>query len=80
MELVSKEVLVTMIDDVQTGARFEQLRTDAGISVKQAAKGAKMSLAYLYALEQGKRRWNDKLLSRLVKAVNRISAKKSSKR
>lgn len=80
MELVSVEVSVTMIDDVQTGARFEKLRVDAGLSVKQVANAAKMSLAYLYALERGNRKWNDKLLQRLLKAVNRVSAKTSSKK
>lgn len=80
MELISRQVSVMMIDDVETGAAFEEFRVKSGMSVKQAAAAADMSLAYLYALERGQRKWNEKLLKRLVQAVTSKRSKGSEKK
>lgn len=80
MELVSRMVSIREIDHVKTGAKFKKFRLAAGISVELAANGANMSAAYLYALEQGKRAWNDSLLHDLVKSVENKGAKPSVKK
>lgn len=84
MELVSKKMSVRTIDHVKTGAKFQKFRLEAGVSVELAASGADMSPAYLYALEAGKRRWNETLLTDLVRSVEnkgvKPPVKKSSKK
>ena len=61
-------VNVRAIDCRRTGARAKKQRLAAGLSIRDVAKGVRVSPSHLYKLENGTRGWSDEL----VKAFNHV--------
>jgi transcriptional regulator with XRE-family HTH domain len=75
MDVVHRVVKTTEVDGEKTGARFRKYRKDAGVVMEDLATHTKTSESLLYMLEQGKRKWTQDKLDRLVKAVDVLSGR-----
>lgn len=75
MKPVYREDVVITIDSVKTGEAVQEYREKKRVRVADVIGVMGVSLTYFYALEGGKRSWSEKLLSRAIKAIDKVSRK-----
>lgn len=62
---------VEQIDNAATGAMARAMRVKSGKSLRSVATTLGFTASFLSDLERGHRNWNEDLLQRFVKAVER---------
>ena len=67
--LSTKNISVTVVDDVQTGKHARTLRKSSRLTMTFVAKKLGISTPYLCDLEYGRRHWSPDLVREFVKAI-----------
>lgn len=68
-----KEVTIRKLDHAAIGATARSLRLEKGLTLKQVARFAGMSISFLSHLERGARTWSTRDMERISVAIAKLN-------